>query len=107
MHAWMSTAKEANVTQTAVPRCRAYSEIKEDMKDEADKHGRCLTVVIPRPGAGGAPDEPYCGKVVLEFEDANVAMRARNALHGRKFGGNEVVAAFLPEHLYTQGQYTT
>jgi hypothetical protein len=48
---------------------------------------------------------PCAGKVVIEFEDANVAMRARNALHGRKFGGHEVEAFFLPEHLYSQGTY--
>jgi splicing factor U2AF 65 kDa subunit len=74
------------------------------MMDEANKHGRCLNVVIPRPRPDGV-DEPYTGKVVIEFEDANVAMRARNALHGRKFGGKEVEATFLPEHLYSQGQY--
>lgn len=74
------------------------------MEEEANRHGRCLNVVIPRPQAEGE-DEPYTGKVVIEFEDANVAMRARNALHGRKFGGNEVEATFLPEHLYSKGQY--
>lgn len=84
--------------------CRAYAEIKEDMMSEAAQHGRCINVVIPRPRPDGQ-DEPYTGKVVLEFEDANVAMRARNALHGRKFDGNEVEATFLPEHLYTKGQY--
>jgi splicing factor U2AF 65 kDa subunit len=74
------------------------------MQAEASTHGKCIQVVIPRPHAHGN-DEPYTGKVVIEFEDANVAMRARNALHGRKFDGNEVEATFLPEHLYTRGQY--
>lgn len=71
---------------------------------ESQKHGRCINVVIPRPRPDGN-DEPHTGKVIIEFEDANVAMRARNALHGRKFGGNEVEATFLPEHLYSKGEY--
>lgn len=74
------------------------------MMAESQKHGRCINVVIPRPRPDGN-DEPHTGKVVIEFEDANVAMRARNALHGRKFAGNEVEATFLPEHLYSKGEY--
>ena len=86
--------------------CSEYNDILEDMTEECSRHGKCIVVIIPKPSTNGSPDPPYVGKVVIEFGDANGAMRARNALHGRKFDGRIVEAGFLPEHLYTSGIYT-
>lgn len=83
-----------------------YNDIVDDMREEANRHGKCIKVTIPRPYADGRPDEAHVGKVVIEFEDANAAMRARTALHGRKFSGRIVQASFLPEHLYMQGEFS-
>lgn len=33
------------------------------------------------------------------------AMRARNAMHGRKFGGRTVIATYLPEEKYIRGDF--
>jgi len=33
------------------------------------------------------------------------AVKARNAMHGRKFAGRTVTATFLPEAEYTAGQF--
>lgn len=85
--------------------CREYNDILEDMTEEANRHGKCVQVIIPKPAADVAADPAHVGKVVMEFTDANGAMRGRNALHGRKFCGRIVAAAFLPEHLYSEGNY--
>jgi len=77
------------------------------MTEECGRHGKCVAVIIPRPATDGGADPPHLGKVVIEFGDANGAMRARNALHGRKFDGRVVEASFLPEHKYTEGDYST
>lgn len=41
----------------------------------------------------------------LEYADVEGATRARSALTGRKFGGNEVVAVFYPESKFAQADY--
>lgn len=66
--------------------------------------GVLVNVVIPRPSPNGEPT-PGLGKVFLEYADAESSTKARQALHGRKFGGNQVVAVFYPEDKFAQGYY--
>ncbi|GFH05877.1 U2 snRNP auxiliary factor large subunit, partial [Haematococcus lacustris] len=73
-----------------------YKDIIEDMREECSKHGALKRVIIPRPTAS-VPNPPGVAKVIIEYDDMASALRARNAMHGRKFGGRTVVATYLPE----------
>lgn len=44
-------------------------------------------------------------QVIMEFNDVNGAMKARNAMHGRKFAGRVVNATYLTEAAYFGGRY--
>lgn len=81
-----------------------YADIIEDMRDECGKHGICSNLVIPRPTAQNATP-PGSGKVIIEFLDINAAVKARNAMHGRKFGGRVVSAAYMAEDAFAAGAY--
>ncbi|KAL1567350.1 splicing factor U2af large subunit A-like isoform X2 [Salvia divinorum] len=81
-----------------------YEEILEDMRDECQKFGELIDVVIPRP----VPDFASCngvGKVFLEYSDTAGCMKAKSALSGRKFGGNSVTALYYPEDKYYNKDY--
>ncbi|GAB2291920.1 hypothetical protein Dimus_026170 [Dionaea muscipula] len=83
---------------------REYEDIMVDMREEGEKFGSLMNVVIPRP----QPDAelaPGVGKVFLEYVDADGATKARAGMNGRKFGGKEVVAVYYPEEKFAQGIY--
>ena len=42
----------------------------------------------------------------MEYADTESAVKARQGLNGRKFGGNEVVAVFYPEDKFSEGDYS-
>jgi hypothetical protein len=44
-------------------------------------------------------------QVFLEYSDTSSCANARNALNGRKFGGNTVNASYYPEDKYNNGDY--
>ena len=76
------------------------------MREECAKFGALVNVVIPRPAASAEAERPAgLGKVFLHYSDLAGSAKARMALHGRKFGGNPVVAVFYPEALFLEGQY--
>ncbi|XP_008786117.1 splicing factor U2af large subunit B-like isoform X2 [Phoenix dactylifera] len=81
-----------------------YVDIVEDMRSEGEKYGKLVNVIIPRPGPGGEPS-PGVGKVFLEYADTEGSSKARQGMHGRKFGGKEVVAIYYPEGKFAQGEY--
>ncbi|XP_047314861.1 splicing factor U2af large subunit A-like isoform X2 [Impatiens glandulifera] len=81
-----------------------YEDILEDMKMECEKYGSLVNIIIPRPNPNGEPT-PGLGKVFLEYTDIEGAAKARQSLHGRKFGGNQVVAVCYPEDKFSQGDY--
>ncbi|XP_049381593.1 splicing factor U2af large subunit B-like isoform X2 [Solanum stenotomum] len=83
-----------------------YGEILEDMKEEGQKFGDLIDVVIPRP----EPDQKMVdgfGKVFLEYSDTIGCTKAKAALGGRKFGGNTAVAIFYPEDKYYKKDYAS
>ncbi|KAL3615055.1 hypothetical protein CASFOL_040716 [Castilleja foliolosa] len=82
-----------------------YEEILEDMKEECQKFGELIDVVIPRPNPSAAHSEAI-GKVFLEYSDTDGCTKAKTGLRGRKFGGNSVVALYYPEDKYYGGDYT-
>ncbi|RZC50936.1 hypothetical protein C5167_019362 [Papaver somniferum] len=81
-----------------------YEEILEDMKDEGGKFGSLVSIIIPRPNAN-AEQTPGVGKVFLEYVDTTSSAKAKLALDGRKFGGNEVKAVYYPEDKFSVGHY--
>ncbi|XP_073122435.1 splicing factor U2af large subunit B-like isoform X1 [Henckelia pumila] len=81
-----------------------YEDILEDMKIECGKFGTLVNVIIPRPSPNNE-QAPGVGKVFLEYEDIEGATKARQGLHGRRFGGKEVVAVFYPENKFSEGVY--
>ncbi|KAH8511897.1 hypothetical protein H0E87_009177 [Populus deltoides] len=81
-----------------------YEEILEDMREECCKFGTLINVVIPRPSQN-EEKMPGAGKVFLEYSDTISCANARNALNGRKFGGNTVNAFYYPEEKYSNGDY--
>lgn len=79
-----------------------YADILEDMREECAKYGTVVQVHIPRPAPADAQPPPGLGKVIIEFTDAPGAIGARNAMHGRKFGGRVVEAVLMGEHDYKE-----
>jgi len=69
-----------------------YVEIVEDMRDESARHGEVLEIVIPRPSK--TETVQGIGKVFVRYAQVEEAMRAFNAMNGRKFAGNIVVAEY-------------
>lgn len=83
-----------------------YTDIFEDMLEECKKFGDVKNLVIPRPSS--SEDEPPpngLGKVIVEFEDIASAAKARSVMNGRKFNGRAVIAAFLAEDKFDEGEY--
>jgi splicing factor U2AF subunit len=44
-------------------------------------------------------------QVFLEYADIDGSTKAKTAMHGRKFGGNPVVASFYPENKFADEEY--
>lgn len=81
-----------------------YNDIMEDMREELSKYGVLQALHIPRPPVGGE-HVAGVGKVLAEFRDPSAAMAARNAIHGRKFGGRSVQASLVTEEDYKSGRW--
>lgn len=81
-----------------------YGEILEDMKEEGQKFGDLIDVIIPRP-----EDQKMegFGKVFLEYSDTLGCTKAKAALGGRKFGGNTIVAIYYPEDKFYKKDYAS
>ncbi|KAL8123819.1 splicing factor U2af large subunit B-like isoform X2 [Apium graveolens] len=92
------------VTEDELKDDEDYEDILADMKTECGKFGDLVNVVIPRPNPNGEASAGV-GKVFLEYVDTESASKARTGLHGRKFGGNQVVAVFYEEDKFHQGDY--
>ncbi|KAI4963268.1 hypothetical protein ZWY2020_015128, partial [Hordeum vulgare] len=58
----------------------------------------------PAPHLSGEPVSGV-GKVFLEYADVDGSTKAKTAMHGRKFGGNPVVAVFYPENKFAEEDY--
>lgn len=82
-----------------------YEEILDDMRDECGKFGSLVKIIIPRPNSNGEWP-PGVGKVFLEYNDIESCVNARNALNGRKFGGNTVSAMYYSEETFHNEDYS-
>lgn len=60
----------------------AYLEIKEDMREEAEKYGSVTNVTLF--------DKEETGIVAIRFREFEAAEKFRDASHGRNFGGRKL-----------------
>lgn len=74
-----------------------YNDIKQDIQDECSKYGNLLSVILPRAGQQGA------GKVFLEYDNVQSAADARKAVEGRQFGDKIVLADYMSEDDFHNG----
>ena len=82
-----------------------FADILEDMREECGKFGEVAEIVIPRPDAEGGEAPAGLGKVFVLYADVAGAAAARDALHGRKFGGKTVVADFLDPEAFAKRDF--
>ncbi|KAM4628570.1 LOW QUALITY PROTEIN: serine/threonine-protein kinase Kist [Polymixia lowei] len=73
-----------------------YEDILEDMKDECQKYGSVVSVLIPK-------ENPGKGQVFVEYTNSNESKDAQKLLTGRTFDGKFVVATFYPRSSYKKG----
>lgn len=81
-----------------------YGEIVEDVRDECTKYGTVKSITIPRPGKDDA-EVPGLGMVFVEFDAADQAKTARDALQGRTFESRTVVASFFDAQKYANRDF--
>ena len=82
------------ITEEELADDEEFENIMEDMNEECGKYGKIISVVIPRPSKSGE-SVTGIGKVFVRYESVEDATKARDALNGRRFGGNSVVADFI------------
>lgn len=84
-----------------------YEELREDVMDECSRHGKVVSIVIPRQErfGGRAVDAGAVGQIFIQFADTQGAVAARKSVGGRSFNGNIVRALFFPEELFVTKRY--
>ncbi|XP_041696239.2 serine/threonine-protein kinase Kist isoform X2 [Coregonus clupeaformis] len=71
-------------------------DILEDMKEECQKYGSVVSLLIPK-------ENPGKGQVFVEYANAGDSKEAQRLLMGRTFDGKFVVATFYPLSAYKRG----
>lgn len=82
-----------------------YQDLVEDVKDECEKHGNVISVVIPRGTKGGWESDSGEGFIFVEYSLPTEAVQAKSVLAGRKFNGKIVQVVFYPEELFGSRNY--
>mmetsp|Transcript_22679 Transcript_22679/g.47344 ORF Transcript_22679/g.47344 Transcript_22679/m.47344 type:complete len:742 (-) Transcript_22679:558-2783(-) len=75
-----------------------HKMLEEEVREEAGKYGKLLSMKIPRPQDGYAPSA--IKKIFLEYATPRDAMQAEKELKGRAFGPNVVDATYFNEEDY-------
>lgn len=73
-----------------------YEDIVEDMKEECQKYGTVVSLLIPK-------ENPGKGQVFVEYANSGDSKEAQRLLTGRTFDGKFVVATFYPLSAYKRG----
>ncbi|KAM8875113.1 serine/threonine-protein kinase Kist [Spinachia spinachia] len=73
-----------------------YEDILEDMKEECQKYGSVVSLLIPK-------ENPGKGQVFVEYANSSDSKEAQRLLTGRTFDGKLVVATFYPLSAYKRG----
>ncbi|KAF0042502.1 hypothetical protein F2P81_006034 [Scophthalmus maximus] len=71
-------------------------DILEDMKEECQKYGSVVSLLIPK-------ENPGKGQVFVEYANSSDSKEAQRLLTGRTFDGKFVVATFYPLSAYKRG----
>jgi splicing factor U2AF subunit len=74
------------------------------LQEECQKYGTVIKLTIPRP----TTEQPHpvgLGLIMIEYTDMAAALKAKQAMHGRKFGGHTVEGTFLSETDYATGNF--
>jgi RNA-binding protein 23/39 len=66
-------------------------EIEQDVRAECEPFGKVLHVFV---------DKKTKGNVYVKLESVDVALKAKNLLHGRYFDGKMIIVSFIPEKIY-------
>ncbi|XP_034036229.1 serine/threonine-protein kinase Kist [Thalassophryne amazonica] len=73
-----------------------YEDVLEDMKEECQKYGSVVSLLIPK-------ENPGKGQVFVEYANSSDSKEAQRLLTGRTFDGKFVVATFYPLSAYKRG----
>ncbi|KAI5951819.1 hypothetical protein KGF54_004894 [Candida jiufengensis] len=87
-----------------------FKFINEDIKSEAKKFGNIKSMKIPRPANDFTPglqqfDVPGLGKIFIEFEDSESALKAIMELSGRSYNDRTVLASYFDDQDYKMGLF--
>ena len=75
-------------------------ELQEEIEEECGKYGEVERVIIYQERQGEDDDAPVIVKIFVEFKNSSSAIKAKDALHNRFFGGRVVVAQIYDQELY-------
>lgn len=75
-----------------------YNDIKNDVIEECNKYNTLIHTILPRPGEVGA------GKIYLQYNSPESAAKIRSEVEGRQFGSHVVLADYLDEQAFYNGQ---
>jgi len=75
-------------------------QLQEEIQEECSKFGRVENVIIYQERQSEEDDAEVLVKIFVEFVDPNCAKMAKNALHGRYFGGRIVQCDLYDPDLY-------
>ncbi|KAF7203813.1 U2AF homology motif (UHM) kinase 1 [Nothobranchius furzeri] len=73
-----------------------YEDVLEDMKEECQKYGSVVSLLIPK-------ENPGKGQVFVEYANSSDSKEAQRLLTGRTFDGKFVMATFYPLSAYKRG----
>jgi len=79
-----------------------YQGICEDVREESNKFGKVIDIVVPRPKAGQRV--AGVGKVFVQMDSLDAALKVKHALEGRQFLGRTVLATFFNKEKFIQRQ---
>eukprot|EP00808_Paulinella_micropora_P030238 g72981.t1 len=89
-----------------------YEDTKLDVTEEAEKHGKVIKVVVPRPanltpGCEATKEDLERGveRIFIEFEETASATKSRDMMQGRRFNGRQIRATYYDETLFAQEKY--
>jgi len=78
-------------------------ELQEEISDECSKFGEVERVIIYKEKESEDEDAAVIVKIFVVFRDSASAKRAKEALHGRFFGGRVVTADIYDQDLFDHG----
>jgi len=75
-------------------------DLQEEIQEECSKYGEVERVIIYQEKQSDEDDAEIVVKIFVEFKEAAAPLRAKEALHGRFFGGRIVGADIYDQDLY-------